>query len=297
MSIQIDYLFPWVNPLDIEWQKAYAKAKGEDIKQNDPRFRDLGWLKYMLRSLDKNMPWLHKVHIILASPSQVPDWLNTNEVNIIYHKDFIPENYLPVFNSSTIEVFLPKIECLSDYIIYGNDDLFAINHTEPTDFFTEDGIPKIFYREFKNPKGKFFQMCKRDSDLVKHTNIDDTYIKQEHLNVSWTKSALKEVYSKYEKVLLESITKFRTNLKNYNQYIFADYLIYNNNVVKLDSSSNIGKYHGLEDPSAGELTKFLNDPITKTVCINDSGTNNKVVLEEITHWLERKFPEKSKFEK
>ena len=297
MSLKIDYLFPWVNPTDLEWQKLFSKARGKEIEPNDPRFRDLGWLKYLLRCLDKNMSWLNRVHIILSSPSQIPKWLNTNEINVIYHEDFIPKDFLPTFNSNAIEMFLANINGLSDYIIYGNDDLFTINPTEPTDFFTDDGTPKIFYKQFSNPKANFFQMCKRCYDLTKKEPQDETYIKQEHINVPLTRDALTTVYFEHKDTLMKSITQFRKNAQNLNQYIYADYLINMNRVIKLDESSHIGKYHGLNDPCSGELTKFLNDAETKTVCINDSGTSNSKVLKEITNWFEIHYPDKSRFEK
>ena len=131
----IDYVFPWVDPTDKKWQEQYKKAKGEDVSLQDSRFRDLGFLKYTFRSIAKNMPWIRKVHFIVSSPSQVPSWLNKKTVNVVYHKDIIPKQFLPTFNSDTIEMFLPNIPDLADKIIYANDDCYTYNLTKPQDFF------------------------------------------------------------------------------------------------------------------------------------------------------------------
>ena len=43
-------------------------------------------------------------------------------------KQFIPNNFLPTFNSCTIEMFIGNIKGLSEYFIYGNDDMFFVNY-------------------------------------------------------------------------------------------------------------------------------------------------------------------------
>ena len=56
------------------------------------------------------------------------------------HTDYIPEKFLPVFNSSLIEIYLHKIPDLADQFVYFNDDFFIINHL-PKERFFRDGLP------------------------------------------------------------------------------------------------------------------------------------------------------------
>lgn len=139
----IDIVVPWVNSNDKEWQFScnYWKQKitGES---NQQRFRDAGTFHFWFRCIEKNCPWFRYVVLILASPSQIPNWLNTRHprLRIVYHKDFIPETELPTFNSSVINCHIPFIEGLSENYILFNDDMFVTKPMKPNDWFIH-GIP------------------------------------------------------------------------------------------------------------------------------------------------------------
>ena len=90
----------------------------------DQVFKDFGLLKYLFKSLEKYLPWINKLHMIVMSDSQVPKWINRENVNIIYHSDFIPKKYLPTFSSHTIELNLHRIKTLSENFVFFNDDFF-----------------------------------------------------------------------------------------------------------------------------------------------------------------------------
>ena len=90
----IDYVFPYVTSDDPYWRELFEKTQiGNETKwgSGKSRFRDNGMLKYLFRSLDTHLPWINKVHMIVMSDSQVPKWLNREQVHIIYHSDFIPK--------------------------------------------------------------------------------------------------------------------------------------------------------------------------------------------------------------
>ena len=46
-----------------------------------------------------------------------------------------PEEYLPTFNSHTIEMNLHRIKGLSEQFVYFNDDMFINKPMKPRDFF------------------------------------------------------------------------------------------------------------------------------------------------------------------
>ena len=51
------------------------------------------------------------------------------------HRDFIPAEYLPTFNSNTIELNIHRIEGLADRFVLFNDDTFLTRGCRPEDFF------------------------------------------------------------------------------------------------------------------------------------------------------------------
>ena len=123
--------------------KKHIKFNAEDI-----RYRDYNTLKYLLRGIDKYLPWIRNLYIIVEQESQIPKWLNRDKVKIIYHKDIIPEKLLPTYNSGTIEMYLKNIPELSEYFIYGNDDMFPLSSMTKSDFFDEDGLPVLSVQKY-----------------------------------------------------------------------------------------------------------------------------------------------------
>ena len=54
MSMIIDFVLPWVDNQDPEWQKSrqqYAENQSLSDANSSARFRDSGTLKYVLRSI------------------------------------------------------------------------------------------------------------------------------------------------------------------------------------------------------------------------------------------------------
>ena len=104
----MDIVITFVNGLDPVWQREYEEYTNTPILEK--RFRDWGTLKYLFRGIAKNMPFIRKVHLVVSGESQVPEWVNRDEVNVVLHRDIIPEEYLPTFNCNPIEMHLHRIE-------------------------------------------------------------------------------------------------------------------------------------------------------------------------------------------
>lgn len=123
----IDIVITWVDGNDKNWlsKKEKHSPNKSSIKTANVkgRFRDNKELKYLLRSIEKNY-FIENPNIFLVVDQQIPEWINTDKVNIINHNQFIPEKYLPLFSSRAIESFLHKIPNISDNFIYLNDDCF-----------------------------------------------------------------------------------------------------------------------------------------------------------------------------
>ena len=120
---KIDFVIIWVDGNDPKWLKEknkYIKLDGDKTKN---RFRDWKNLQYIFRGIEQFMPWVNKIFFITWG--HLPKWLNINskKIEIVNHKDFIPKEYLPTFNSNVIEINLHRIKNLSNKFILFNDDI------------------------------------------------------------------------------------------------------------------------------------------------------------------------------
>ena len=124
-NFQCDIVVLYVTEHDENWVNLYNQYKKESLDEVEYlRYRETNILKYVLRSIDKNIPWINKVFLVVQSDSQVPEWVNREEVNVVLHEEFIPKEYLPTFNCNTIQMFLQNIPNLSNYFIKCSDDMF-----------------------------------------------------------------------------------------------------------------------------------------------------------------------------
>ncbi len=144
---KIDFVIAWVDGNDKAWQAKmaeYGHGKNE-------QFRDWNFLPYLLKSIDRYAPFVHR--IFLVTDRQNPDCLSdagrekyclsddlVRKIKVIYHEEFIPQKYLPTFNSHTIELNFHRIPGLSEQFVYFNDDVLLTGPCAPEDFF-RDGLP------------------------------------------------------------------------------------------------------------------------------------------------------------
>ena len=143
---KIDFVMIWVDGNDPEWQKEKNKydSSGEKGDNTVVRYRSWDNLQYFFRGVEKFAPWVNKIHFVTWG--HLPPWMNTShpKLNIVNHRDYIPEKYLPTFNANTIELNLHRIEGLADQFVYFNDDMFVTAPVKPEDFF-RDGRPMDTY--------------------------------------------------------------------------------------------------------------------------------------------------------
>ena len=138
MNQDIDFVIPWVDGSDPAWIEEFNKYCPEDkriIDASEKRYRDYGLLRYWFRGVEQFAPWVRKVHFVTCG--QKPDWLNLSAPKLhgVQHKDYIPQEYLPVFSSHPIELMMHKIPGLAEQIVYFNDDFFLTSPVRKKFFF------------------------------------------------------------------------------------------------------------------------------------------------------------------
>ena len=149
-SPPIDAVYTYVDIQDIERETEHLMARMKGIihmATSEFRLRDSGTLRFSLRALNQNAPWVRKVFIV--TNGQSPPWLNLSttekKVVIVSHKEIFPDSAtascLPTFNSNAIESVIHRIPGLSEPFLYLNDDVFIWRPLNRSFFVHSDGKP------------------------------------------------------------------------------------------------------------------------------------------------------------
>ena len=291
----MDIVITYVNGLDPVWQKEYEKHTNTPIVEK--RFRDWGTLKYLFRGIEKNMPFIRKVHLVVSGESQVPEWINRNEVNVVLHSDIIPAEHLPTFNSNTIEMHLHRIKDLDEEYLYFNDDIFPVAPCKPEDFFRNGKVVIKFSRHFLS-MDMFKKIC-RNSDRLAHKlagmKPPCSFLRPQHICTPMLKSICQHIYRNAHEDIISSLTRTRTD-RNYTQYLFLDYMY----ITGMAIDEKINKKHfSTAITTATKISSFIQNPTRKLVCINDVHLSDKrygQLHSAIHQAFEQLLPHKSKYE-
>lgn len=308
----IDLVYLWVDGNDPKWQAKRNSFFGRKVENSSTNFNgryiNNDELKYSLRSVEKYAPWIRKIFII--TDDQTPEWLDIEnpKIKIVDHKDILPHNSLPCFNSNVIEHFVNKIPNLSEHFLLSCDDMFFNKTVLPTTFFAPDGFPIIrlnrkpfrrfrwFLREkiFRKPHKLFSISMFNAAELVKqkfgvffnglpHHNIE-SYLKSDCRRVS-------------EQIFKNEIDLMKTNhVRGVNDVarILYSYvaLTEKRGHLKYVSSKESLHVHIQKDRHYEKLEK-LNPTF---FCMNDTEYANDNDRIKLRVWLNDRFPEKSEFE-
>lgn len=147
----IDVVYTWVDGGDPAWDAArVARLQGltgtalTRASSGRARFVSHDELRYSLRSLHLFAPWVRHVHVVTAG--QVPDWLDTDHpgISVVDHREILPADALPTFNSHAIETALHRVPDLAEHFVYLNDDFLLGRPVRPEAFFSPAGLPATF---------------------------------------------------------------------------------------------------------------------------------------------------------
>ena len=292
----MDIVITYVDGNDPVWKADYEKFT--NIPVLEKRFRDWGTLKYLLRGIQVNMPFIRNVYLVVSHPSQVPSWADTDNLRIVLHKDIIPAEYLPTFNSTTIEMFLHRIEGLDEEYIYFNDDIFPVRGCRPEDFFRDGRIVIGFSRHIL-VSGMYKKHCRRADHMARKAlgmKPGLCFVRGQHICTPMLRSQCEEASALLEKDIAATLSRVR-NDGNVNQHMFLDYMYYKGMAVPERISS---RHFSLAVAGVRTLSSFLDNPSRTMCCINDVKIPEKTYLplrESLLAAFERRFPDKSRFEK
>ena len=231
----IDFIIAYVNNQDLVWRNTYISyCKKNNLNERivdllGSRYGGITFIYDQIDLVNKNMPWINKIYLLLSNKEQIIESLLPSNVVIVYHEQFIPYQFLPTFNSTTIEMFLWNIPNLSEYFIYANDDMLPIGKLEPNDFFS-DGKIKIEWRkdEFFACSNMYSHQCNNNCvSLTKKLGIkyDNILLRPIHSFTPMIKSHCKECFKLIQDRIVNHIWAFRTQYQH-NQYIYPLYEYY-----------------------------------------------------------------------
>ena len=329
--MDIDFVITWVDMEDPKWKAEFSKYSGKkDNEKNgvsEARFRDYGFLKYWFRGVEKFAPWVRKIHFVTSG--QKPEWLDENnpKINLVNHKDYIPAEFLPTYNSVVIERYLHKIPDLAEHFVYFNDDFYIINNISTERFF-KNGVPcdiavfqynpswSQWYKRIKNNLkiiNKHFdkkEVMARDHDKWFHKSYGSRArwnyllkpygkfitLRTPHNAQPYLKSTFEEVWTVAEKELTEtSANRFRT-VTDYTPELFRTWQICKGNFEPYNTYSDTKMFPLMIKPK--QAIKAIYNQSYTLICLNDNVhiRNYAQVMENIKNAFESILPEKSSFE-
>lgn len=336
MGEKIDFVVTWLDSNDPKWQTEFSKYRGENYQEDTARFRNWDIFKYWFRAVEKYAPWVNRV--FLVTNGKYPDWINPNNPKLVLvkHSDYIPIEFLPTFNSHTIELHMHKIPGLSEQFVYFNDD-FYINAPITPDYYFKEGLPcdcnqeQLFSSPIYSPQNKFhilvIQYCNiavlnyhfNRKEVVKQSkkrwfgkhlgikgfiisamlNGKNTFegFKWRHNEQPFLKSVFEEAWEQENEMLNASCTRFRQDT-NLSPYFMRYWQFAKNKFypVKLDSCC----FYPMIENNYDNIFSAIDNQKIKSLCLNDTPLCSDEFYNKIQFELRKKFeeklPKKSSFE-
>lgn len=337
---KIDFVILWVDGNDPEWKKQkdnyFQQCFGNTKDENgDNRFREWDQLKYWFRGVEKNAPWVNKIHFVTWG--HLPKWLNTAhpKLHIVRHEEIIPNQFLPVFSSHAIEICINRIKGLSERFVYFNDDLFLLAPVPETMYF-QDGLPRcdasLHPFPTNAPAGHFYSCINLQNMNLINRNFSCCEVIRKHwrrfihptygyyrnkstlLYLPWRrryfpffipshspspflKSVFDEVWEKEEKALLNTCGHRFRSYDDVNQYLFTYWQICEGRFFPTNPDAYFTYTHVSGD--LDRICQIIMNPDKPSICINDNVKDWDIFIdskEKINRAFDTLFPKKCSFE-
>lgn len=335
MNDPIDIVIPWVDGNDPVWRdkkNQFSPTEASDFDANiNYRYESWDNLNYLLRAIEKFMPWYHRIFLI--TDNQTPDFLNVEneKLRIVDHKEYIPDKYLPTFNTHTIEMNMWRIKDLSENFVYFNDDVFPLQPIDEEYLFKDnmvcdeaiEGIifpskkasymgryeainnMKIINRHFnkrevqsKNPE-KWFNKCygelEQRNEWMKPW-YDFAGFRNPHMPNAFKKSVIKEIWNaEYEVLDKASRNKFRA-YNDVTQYVIRYWQLCTGD---FNPRLTLGKAYTVTMDNYKDVADVIRNQKEQTISIDEVCMEDEFITikKEINSAFETILPEKSYFEK
>lgn len=314
---KFDLVLTWVDGDDPVLNKKRAPyLQQDDIPSNaisPTRFNSVNEIYYNVASILKYVPFCN--HIYIVTDSQKPKFINDfvaedicklGKIKIIDHKQIFAgyEQYLPTFNSLSIETMLWNIPGLSDYFISLNDDFFFNSPAQVSDFIDDkDNIiirghwrkktilkTKLRYRTFlheifnKTLQPKYTTAQMLGAEQVYPNNKFFEIHHYPHIN---DKKIIMSYLLDNPKLLENQIKhKFR-DINQFDPVSLMNHIKINQNKATL--LPNLHLNYLKNDSSAPQFLKDLTDPSIKYGCIQSMDQLDSSLFDQVSKAMNKKL--------
>lgn len=310
VGFPIDAVYTWVDGADHAWLRRRAEADQSPYhaeSANPARFHDREELRFSLRSLYLNAPWVR--HVYLVTDRQRPHWLDTDApgITVVDHSDLFDDpDCLPTFNSHAIETQLHRIEGLSEHFLYFNDDMFVGQPVGPQLFFEPSGLARFFPAQTfigmdpvstaDSPPNAAF---KNDRALLERAFGRTISRMMKHVPYPLQRSVLAEAEKEFDQELARTAQSAFRNVTDVSAVTLQHYYAFFTGRAVTGEARDAYVELGMPDV-AERLELLLERRDRQTFCINDAGLPEALAEERsvmMRRFLEAYFPVPSPWEK
>ncbi|KAJ3435871.1 hypothetical protein M0812_17911 [Anaeramoeba flamelloides] len=209
---------------------------GGVIKDMDIRNRYNFELQYSLRSVNKYLPWINKIYILINSDTDYPYWLKSQEkqskvILVNRCKLFDDPNNCPTYNSFAVFSVIHKVANLTNKFILIDDDVFFNQPLNRDYFFSKHGRIKFYHG---NIRMKIYE----EDDFVGYNIPVYKYQDYSHLPKPMRRDfiqAFHKMYPGYAWLVQSHKMRFK-ELSEEMSMIYYDFFDQNGNISKSDYS-------------------------------------------------------------
>lgn len=320
-EIIVDAVITWVDGNDPKHKAKMAQFidNQETINNKAVRMRydQVNEIEFAVKSILKYAKFVRNIFIV--TDNQTPDFLrNKEKVAIEYPNVFIVDHkiifdgyhqYLPTFNSLSIETLLFKIPNLAKHFIYFNDDVFLTNKTNLEDFF-KNGKPiirgkwhtfyeNIWYKKLnswfkKNIKINKPEKYKHKKGLQKPAELlgFNNYYFTEHIPSVIRKSTLETFFNNNEVELISNIKHRFRKPSQFIMHSLANHIEIQSNTAILKKDYQLVYFQNYKKPLLWikyKLKKAENDKNKLFLCLQSLDQCPEKKLSYFKNWLHQKY--------
>ncbi len=306
--MDIDLVYLWVDGSDPKWRAKKQKySKDKELNKDaaaECRFRNYDELKFSLRSVEKNLPWINKIYIV--TDEQVPAWLNqgNDKIKVVDSKEIVPEDKLPLFNSCAIETRLPYIPNLAEHFIYANDDMLFWSPLTPEFFF--EGEKPICRLENKMKKSRYKHLYGytlfRARKLVLDKFGKDIPYFPHHNADAYLKSVFFDCLNDFKEEFDVTLSNQFRDYSDVQRMIISYYTLAKGEGVAKNVKLSLWDklMHKVPESVYFNVTKAnmkkMKNSVACLMCVNDCRKTTDEARLMMKNILEKRFPDKSSFE-
>ena len=286
-NTKVDYVLTYINYDQPEIRELYKEVTGEEYNYiNNYTYIDI---ELVIRLIFKNMSFINNVYIVCKDIQILPENVESlikeynGRIIRVNESSILPKNFI-TFSSACIEMFIWKIKGLSEYFIYGCDDMIPILPLNINMFFEDDKVVNLVnYGNFGFTCLYHFH-CSNSTNLIfdRHCNNYEynKYYASAHTFRALRKSLCKECYNQYKKYILSSLSPIRY-YNNFNMDLYILYILktgllinqlryrlhfenYNNNIYSLEVLLSFVLLHNYET-------------IPHVICVNDTINDTSIL--------------------